>query len=1030
MPTYSRGRTRLLFSLFLLIVSGIFSTGALAQRSINDADRVIKHGNVHPLARAEFDRGSADLTMPMENMILLLSPRASAKAELDKLLADQQNPKSPDFHHWLTPQEFGLRFGPTDQDVADTANWLKSFGFKIEEIGNSKTTIIFSGNVQQVEQAFQTNIRQYSVNGETHFANATDPSVPRALGGLVQGVVSLHDFPLKHDANLRQLPPNANLKGGGNALAPGDFATIYNLTPLYNAGIDGTGQTIAIVGRTDIVLGDVQFFRSNFLLPAKDPVFIHNLNPPGDLHGTEEGEADLDVEWSGAVAKNATIDFVISKSTRTTDGVNLSAQFIVNNNLAPVMSTSFGLCETSLGVAGNTFWNNLWTQAATQGITAMVSSGDSGAAGCDPDTAPTGTGQGVSGVSSTPNNVAVGGTEFNDGAGGFWAAANNPDSSSALGPIPEIVWNESGTIPVTGNDLFATGGGVSTVYSKPAYQTGPGVPADGSRDVPDVALNSAAHTPYLIIQAHTNNVLGLVGISGTSAAAPSFAGIMALVVQKTGSPQGNANNVLYSMANTQFAGGTAVFNDITTGDNSVPHVTGFSAGAGYDQATGWGSVNAANLVNTWNSNAPDFALAASPTSQSVIQGNSATYSAVVTALNNYTGNISFSVAGLPAGATLTPPPPAVTNSGSSPITILTNNGATTPVGSYPLTITATDGVLVHTAAVTLIVKSNAPDFTFSASPASQSVVQGSSVAYSAVITAVNNYTGTINFSVAGLPAGATLTPPPPAVINSGSSTITILTNNGATTPVGVYPLTITATDGVLVHTAAVTLSVTGPADFTLSATPASQTVTAGVNAGYQINVGSVGGFNGLVSFSASIASTNPNPPVGAILPVASINPTSLTGSGVAALTVTTGTTTTADTYLVTVTGTAANGTLVHSTSVTLVVNAIGTGDFSMSSLNTLTVKRGQTGSLTVTITGQAGFSGVVNLSVSGLPAPPPPPATPLVTGVMSPASVTGSGTSSLTVTISNQQKQGTFPLVITGTSGQNTHSVNVNLTII
>ena len=1019
MHTHSCGRTRLLLrTLLLMILGGMLSSTALAQRSINEADRVIKHGNVHPLARAEFDRGSADLNLPMENMILLLSPRASAKADLDAFLADLQNPKSPNFRHFLTPQEFGLRFGPTDQDVADAANWLKSHGFRIEEVGNGKLWINFSGNVQQVESAFQTNIRQYEVNGEIHYANATDPSIPRAFSGLVEGVVSLHDFPLKHDANLRQLPPNANLADGTNALAPGDFATIYNLTPLYNAGIDGTGQTIAIVGRTDIVLGDVQFFRSNFLLPPKDPVFIHNGNAPGDLHGNEELEADLDVEWSGAVAKNATIDFVISKSTHTTDGVSLSAQYIVNNNVAPVMSTSFGLCEASLGASGNTFWNNLWTQAATQGITSMVSSGDSGAAGCDLDTAATGTVQAVSGISSTPNNIAVGGTEFNDGAGGFWAAANNPDSSSALGPIPEIVWNESGTIPVTGKDLFATGGGVSTLYAKPAYQTGPGVPADGFRDVPDVALNSAAHTPYLIIQGHTNNVLGLVGASGTSAAAPSFAGIMALVVQKTGSLQGNANSVLYSMANTQFAGGTAIFNDITSGDNSVPNVAGFSAVAGYDQATGWGSVNAANLVNTWNNNSPDFALAVSPTSQSVVQGNSVTYSAVITALNNYTGTISFSVAGLPAGATLTPPS-TVTNSGSSAITILTNNGATTPVGSYPLTITATDGVLTHTAAVTLIVTSNVPDFTFTASPASQSVVQGNSVTYSAVITAVNNYTGTISFSVAGLPAGATLTPPAPAVTNSGSSTITILA--GATTPVGTYPLTITATDGVLVHTANVTLSVTAPADFTISATPASQTVTAGVNAGYQINVGSVGGFNGQVTFSLSVASATQPPPVGAIIPIASINPTSVGGSGLAALTVTTGANTTADTYVVTITGTAANGTLVHSTTVTLVVNAQGTGDFTISAPNTISVKRTQSGSLQVTITAQAGFTSTVNLSVSGLPS--------LVTGVFSPTSVNTSGTSTLTLTVSNQQKQGTFPIVITGTSGALNHSVTVNLTV-
>ena len=911
MHTLSRGRTRLLLpALLLMIFSGMMSSAALAQRSINEADRVVKHGNVHPLARAEFDRGSADLNLPMENMILSLSPRASAKADLDTLLADVQNPKSPNFHHFLTPQEFGLRFGPTDQDVADAANWLKSHGFRIEEIANSKLWINFSGNVQQVESAFQTNIRQFEVNGQIHYANATDPSIPRAFSGLVEGVVSLHDFPLHHDANVAQLPGNANNVDGSHSLAPGDFATIYNLTPLYNAGIDGTGQTIAVMGRTDIVLGDVQFFRSTFLLPAKDPIFIHNGNAPGDQKGTEELEADLDVEWSGAVAKNATIKFVISKSTRTTDGVTLSAQYTVNNNVAPVMSTSFGLCEQSLGATGNTFWNNLWAQAAAEGITVFVSTGDTGAAGCDANDAPVGTIQAVNGIASTPNNIAVGGTEFNEGAGIFWAAGNNPDLSSALGPIPEIVWNESANVP-GGVGIRSTGGGVSTIYAKPAFQAGPGVPADGFRDIPDVSLTAAGHDAYLIVQGHTNNTTGLENVFGTSAASPSFAGIMALVVQKTGSLQGNANSVLYSMAATQFAGGTAVFNDITSGNNSVPGVAGFSAAPGYDQATGWGSVNAANLVNTWNNNSPDFTLSASPASQSVIQGSSVSYSAIVTGQNGYAGTVSFTVGGLPAGASFTASPTSITSSGTATVTITTDATAT-PAGTYPLVITGSDGVLSHTASVTLIVNTNAP------------------------------------------------------------------------------------------------------ADFTISATPSSQTVTAGVNAGYQVNVGSVGGFNGLVNLSVSVS------PVVTDGPGASLNPSSITGSGLSALTVTTVPTTPAGTYTFTITGT--SGGLVHTATVSLVVNAQGTGDFSISTTtNTITVKRGQSGSLPITIAAQAGFTGTVSLSGSGLPS--------LVTGVFSPASVNTAGTSSLTLTVNNQQRQGTFPIVITGTSGPLNHSVTVNFTV-
>jgi uncharacterized membrane protein len=271
----------------------------------------------------------------------------------------------------------------------------------------------------------------------------------------------------------------------------------------------------------------------------------------------------------------------------------------------------------------------------------------------------------------------------------------------------------------------------------------------------------------------------------------------------------------------------------------------------------------------------------------------------------------------------------------------------------------------------------------------------------------------VNFTVSGLPAGTSLTPAPASVTNSGTSVITILT--AVATPTGTYPLTITASDGVLSHIASVILVVNSnaPADFTLSATPASQTVTAGVNAGYQVNVGSVAGFTGLVNLSVSVS------PVVAGGPGASISPSSINGSGLAALTVTTASTTPAGTYTFTVSG--SSGGLLHTATVTLTVNAIGTGDFSISASNTFTVKRGQTGSLPITITGQAGFSGTVTFSVSGLPSP--------LTATFSPASVTGSGTTSMSLTIPNQQKQGTFQIVITGTTGFATHMTTVNFTI-
>src|ERR1022692_2930568 len=387
-------------------------------------------------------------------------------------------------------------------------------------------SIVFSGSAEQVESAFHTQIHSYKIGDEVHHANASDPEIPAAFGGVVGGVDSLHDFRSEPMHNGARIPIPKFTSGGSYYLAPADFATIYDLGPLYQQSINGSGQSIAIVARSNINLADVRQFRTSFGLPANDPQIIVNGTDPGIFDSGEETEADLDVEWSGAVARNAAIKFVVSKSTNSSDGVDLSAQYIVNHNLAPVMSMSFGLCEAWLGSSGNSFLNSLWQQAAAQGITVFVSSGDNGAAGCDSASAATAThGRAVNGLCSTPYNVCVGGTEFNDVSHPslYWSPSNaSGTEASALSYIPEVVWNESGP----GAGLWASGGGASTIYAKPSWQSGTGVPADGKRDVPDVSLTAAGHDGYLIYQ---NGGLYVVG--GTSAAAPSFAGTMALVVQ-------------------------------------------------------------------------------------------------------------------------------------------------------------------------------------------------------------------------------------------------------------------------------------------------------------------------------------------------------------------------------------------------------------------------------------------------------------------------------------------------------------------
>jgi subtilase family serine protease len=364
----------------------------------------------------------------------------------------------------------------------------------------------------------------------------------------------------------------------------------------------------------------------------------------------------------------------------------------VNHNLAPVMSTSFGLCEAALGSSGNGFLNSLWQQAAAQGITVFVSSGDNGAAGCDSPSAASAThGHGVNGLCSTPYSVCVGGTEFNDASHPslYWSSSNAAGTqASSISYIPEIAWNESGP----GAGLWASGGGASSVYTKPAWQSGTGVPADGRRDVPDVSLSSAGHDGYLIYQEG-----GLYVVGGTSAASPSFAGVMALVVQHTTVRQGNANTAFYSLASKQRAGGASVFHDITTGNNSVPGQAGFIATVGYDQATGLGSIDGSVLVNHWSDATvvPAFHATPSVSSLSVTAGsntqsnNSMTFN--VTVSGGFYAAVAFSVTGLPSGvsAVFTPAKLSAPGSGSSVLKLTATSKA--KAGVCSVTVSATSG---------------------------------------------------------------------------------------------------------------------------------------------------------------------------------------------------------------------------------------------------------------------------------------------------------------------------------------------------
>src|SRR5215471_3470732 len=323
--------------LLLLMVGWIVSAGSLSaqnpesflsihardriMRSVDDGDRIVLRGDRHPMAIAQNDVGAAPPDFRMERMVMVLKPDPAQQRALDEFVAQQHDPESPFYHEWLTPEDFGDRFGVSENDLEQIVTWLESHGLRVDEIAPSRRMLVFSGTAADVESTFRAPIRAYRVGGEIHHANAREPEIPRSLGDVVGGVLSLHDFrsqPL-HVAQTGIAPEFT--AGSWHYLAPNDFSTIYHLAPLYQRSINGSGRTIAIVGRSNFKISDVRQFRSSFGLPANDPQVVLNGPNPGILNSNEEAEALLDVEWSGAVARNATIKFVASASTATSDGV-------------------------------------------------------------------------------------------------------------------------------------------------------------------------------------------------------------------------------------------------------------------------------------------------------------------------------------------------------------------------------------------------------------------------------------------------------------------------------------------------------------------------------------------------------------------------------------------------------------------------------------------------------------------------------------------------------------------------------------
>jgi hypothetical protein len=961
--------------------------------TLSSAQTVTLRGNVQRRALPQYDQGRVGPGFRLGMMTLLTAPTAAQQEALTQLLVDQQDPNSVNYHQWLTPEQWAERFGLSVGDVSKITTWLKGQGFGTIQVARGRNWITFSGTAAQVQTAFGTEIHRYNIDGEQHVANATAPKVPTALAGVVTGIRGLHDFHLRPWGISRARPSYYSSSLQTQFLSPGDFATIYDADALYTAAtpIDGTGLKLAIIGQTDIFVEDLTDFRTAFglsaitctsssttnLVTACSDTHLQYVLVPGatDPQTPSSGdleEADLDLEWSGAVARNAQIIYVNapavfdnSTGDLISGGVWDAWYYAVDNDLAPVISLSYGNCEFNFpySVSGSSDETELM-KANTEGITFVNSSGDSGAAECDSNTTLTSTGLATQGLSvsypaSSPEVTGVGGTSLalSNITSTYWGTSNGSDGGSVLpngpqnGYIPEEGWNDdaeiglfcqqnstnlfctqggtpaqSGWVPITSTataqddiGISATGGGPSNCavqnanlsacvsgFPQPAWQK-VSVPSQAAaRFSPDVSLLATPNFPGYIFCTQLSelsdagtgsscapggsagitdmfNLNNISVIGGTSASAPTFAGIVVLLNQYLGSNGlGNINSTLYKLALTPANG---AFHPVTSNSNIVycspgtPSVqpaaircpsTGANAGffgfnasnedstTGYNLVTGLGSIDVNKLFTAWApTRVGSSVVLASSATGTVTVNTPVTFTATVTPTAGV-GTVSFSTTinsntTVLGTAVVNVPYPATTTGTASFKTTLpggTNSVTATYEGDESDKSSVSQAIMVDVLA---------PNFTLAvAAPGSATVIAGNTSSPDAItITPVNGYSVSTTLSCpTGLPTGATCTFTPNPVPANGTQpvqtvlTIGTLSSMAATTsPAAV---TISATGSGVTNTANFSLSVTSTnQSFTLAPQTASYAVTPGQMVNAVIILTGTNGFSTPVTYTCN-----------------------------------------------------------------------------------------------------------------------------------------------------------------------------------
>ena len=839
---------------FASSIQGAVNTGqrtrALITQEIDESRLVTLKGNTRPEANPTNDRGAVADDFQMEHMLLQLQRPPEQEQALKEFIDQLHDPASPNFHRWLSAQEFGAKFGLAQDDLNTITTWLQSHGFQVNVVYPSGMMIDFSGSAGQVREAFRTEIHDLEVRGVKHMANMSDPQIPAALAPAVEGVVSLHDF----TPHLMHKPrPNYTVASSAYQLVvPADLATIYNLNPLFGAGYSGQGQTIVVIEDTNVyTTSDWTTFRSTFGLSSYSSGSFTQVHPaPGSganncsnpgVNG-DDGEAILDAEWASAAAPSAAIELASCSDTNTTFGGLIALQNLLNESSTPpaIVSISYGECEAYNGASANAAYGSAYQQAVSEGVSVFVSSGDEGAASCDADESSATHGIGVSGFASTPYNVAVGGTDFGDSYANtnnsYWNTSNTSTYGSALSYIPEIPWNDScastliasyegygATYGSSGFCNSVNGEGFLTVvsgsggpsgcatgtpstsgvvsgtckgYGKPSWQSIVGNPSDGVRDIPDVSLFAAngiwGHY-YVFCWSDTAN-----GGASCSGAPNTWAG----------------------------AGGTSF---------SSPIMAGIQALVNQKTGSKWGNPNPVYYQLAAN----EYGSSGNPSCNST-SGNSVGNSCIFYDVTQ--GDMDVNCTGTNNCYT-----PSGTNGvlSTSSSSYSDAYGATTgwdfatgigTVNAYNLATNWNSGVVTPPSSIAIS----------SVSSSSVTLLRSGSASLTVNLTR-SNFTGSVTLSTSTLPTGVTATYSQPSTGNSG--TISLKANSTAA-PVSNQPITITASGSGVSATATFSLTVTAPAIAISSVSPSSVALARGSSASLTVSL-TRSNFSGSVTLSTS-----------------------------------------------------------------------------------------------------------------------------------------------------------------------------------